>query len=522
VDEIRRLLASKQGRSVRMLFALVSIGSAWLYIASGASAALPLRHVRLSVHERKHVLSVNLSSAAGAKCSLRITAGHQKAAFTVWKVASNGKTLFKWDVPADAPSGKWKFSAFCEKRRVKHSAERTVRLRHKGADNGSLVDAYNGDSGKGGGNQSCQKIESGGSGQVCFINDPVASYIDPYAGADIGQCTWYAMGMRPDLDNITRGNAAQWLSEAQAAHVPTGSVPVVGAIAVNTTADVVNGKPVGHVAYVAGVTNGGATLILDEANLHYAGGVFLNVATPAADFQGYIYGGPAGSGPGTTPPTPTPNPTPPAGTYAETSGGSAHTWADYATAGGAGGPTLAAGQTVDVTCRVQGYTVSDGNNWWYQLASSPWNNTYYVTADTFYNNRATSGSLSNTPFVDDKVALCSTTPTPTPTTTTPSSPPPPPAPQTWGETAGSVAHTWTNYENAGGTEGPSVGDGQTVQIACRLTGFTVSDGNTWWYRIAQAPWSDSYYVSADAFYNNGATSGSLVGTPFVDTAVAVC
>jgi hypothetical protein len=59
----------------------------------------------------------------------------------------------------------------------------------------------------------------------------------------------------------------------------------------------------------------------------------------------------------------------------------------------------------------------------------------------------------------------------------PSPPPPPPAPQTWLETAGSVAHTWTNYTNAGGTEGPSIANGQTVAIACRLTGFAVADGS---------------------------------------------
>ena len=115
-----------------------------------------------------------------------------------------------------------------------------------------------------------------------------------------------------------------------------------------------------------------------------------------------------------------------------------------------------------------------------------------------------------------------TTPSPTTTTTTTGSTPPPPAPQTWAETAGGVAHTWTNYTNAGGTEGPSIGSNQTVQIACKVTGFRVADGNTWWYRIASAPWSNQFYVSADAFYNNGQTSGSLVGTPFVDPAVANC
>lgn len=96
------------------------------------------------------------------------------------------------------------------------------------------------------------------------------------------------------------------------------------------------------------------------------------------------------------------------------------------------------------------------------------------------------------------------------------------APPRWNETTGSTANTWTNYVNAGGTQGPTIGKNVTVQVSCRLTGFRVSDGNTWWYRIASSPWNDVYYVSADAFYNNGATSGSLKGTPFVDTSVRIC
>jgi hypothetical protein len=99
---------------------------------------------------------------------------------------------------------------------------------------------------------------------------------------------------------------------------------------------------------------------------------------------------------------------------------------------------------------------------------------------------------------------------------------PPPPPKTWAETAGGVAHTWTNYQNAGGSQGPSVAQYQTIQIACKITGFVVADGNPWWYRIAQTPWNNAYYVSADAFYNNGATSGSLKGTPWVDPAVPNC
>jgi hypothetical protein len=85
-----------------------------------------------------------------------------------------------------------------------------------------------------------------------------------------------------------------------------------------------------------------------------------------------------------------------------------------------------------------------------------------------------------------------------------------------------VSHTWTDYQNAGGNQGPDIQSNETVQIACKVTGFAVADGNTWWYRIASSPWNNGYYVSADAFYNNGETSGSLLGTPFVDPNVPNC
>jgi hypothetical protein len=54
----------------------------------------------------------------------------------------------------------------------------------------------------------------------------------------------------------------------------------------------------------------------------------------------------------------------------------------------------------------------------------------------------------------------------------------------------------------------------SVQIACKLPGFTVADGNTWWYRIE--PLNSEYYASADAIYNNSKTTGSLLNTPLVD------
>jgi len=114
-------------------------------------------------------------------------------------------------------------------------------------------------------------------------------------------------------------------------------------------------------------------------------------------------------------------------------------------------------------------------------------------------------------------------PAPTPSPSPPSSPSPSPPPAaTFDETTGSVVHTWTDYLDAGGDEGPEIPSNATVEIACRVTGFAVKDGNTWWYRIASPPWDGDYYGSADAFYNNGETSGSLLGTPFVDPNVPTC
>jgi RHS repeat-associated protein len=194
------------------------------------------------------------------------------------------------------------------------------------------------------------------------------------------------------------------------------------------------------------------------------------------------------------------------GGTAETAGSEAHTWSDYADAGGTEGPTIGGGATVDMACKVTGFRVADGNTWWYRISQAPWNNAYYVSADAFYNNGETSGSLLGTPFVDPNVPTCSE----------PSGSP------GHSETTGSEAHTWTNYSNAGGSEGPTIPGNDTIQIECKATGFAVADGNTWWYKIESAPWSGTYYVSADAFYNNGETSGSLLGTPFVDQAVPDC
>lgn len=393
--------------------ALASVGT----LATPSAFAARQTGVGASVHLSGRTLSVNVHGASYALCSIRVSSSQPATVLAPIRLGRTGHGTFRWAIPQPAPSGNVTLAISC--RRSRQTARHTVRLALL-TSSGTTEET----GGKGGEDVSCAPIATPPGGEACFSGDPFAVY---QHGEDVGQCTWYAAGMRPDLDGITTGDAGQWLNEARG-RKPEGTVPVVGAIAVNTTAD----GGIGHVAYVAGVKNGGATLILDEANLKYDGRVYLNIETPASEFQGYIYGGPAGNGPNSTPPpapeptppptpTPTPSPAPtpeatpspspepapaPAPTFAETSGSVVHTWTDYGDAGGSEGPEIPSNATVQIACKVEGFRVEDGNTWWYRIASSPWNGTFYASADAFYNNGQTSGSLKGTPFVDPAVPNC--------------------------------------------------------------------------------------------------------------------
>jgi surface antigen len=235
-------------------------------------------------------------------------------------------------------------------------------------------------------------------------------------------------------------NANGWGPDAQRRGYVVNSTPAPGSVAWS------NRGTYGHVAYVENVIGG--NVYIEEYNEHYDG-TYDSRTVPASTFTGYIHF--------KDQPPPASTPAPPAPITV----------------------TVAPPSTITPPTTTQPPTTTT---------------TTTVTAT-------------------------STTTSTTTTSTTTSTPPPP---TTWAETTGGVTHTWTNYSNAGGTQGPSIASNQTVQIACRVQGFAVADGDTWWYRIASGPWNGTFYASADAFYNNGQTSGSLHGTPFVDPAVAGC
>ena len=250
-----------------------------------ARAKSHARSARVSVIPSGHRLAVDIYAMAGGKCSLKVSAKRRSVMFTVWKLNRNGSGTIEWGVPKKAPSGTWMFVATCVKGKKTAVARAKIVLINHGSGNGSL--ASSGALGGGGDEQeSCANIVKEGpktvtGQQICFYGDPFATAA---YGNNTGQCTWYAAGVRPDVDPYDRYDASTWLTYAKG-HLPEGTTPQVGAIAVNV--------PGNHVAYVAGIEDGGSELILDEANVNYDGKVYLNIPTPTSEFTGYIYGSPA-------------------------------------------------------------------------------------------------------------------------------------------------------------------------------------------------------------------------------------
>ncbi|MCW2980479.1 MAG: domain containing protein [Solirubrobacterales bacterium] len=77
-----------------------------------------------------------------------------------------------------------------------------------------------------------------------------------------------------------------------------------------------------------------------------------------------------------------------------------NTFTNYHNASGMG-PAIAAGQWVEVSCKVYDPTIASVNpdGYWYRIASSPWNNGYYSPANTFMNGDPYGGPYThNTDF----------------------------------------------------------------------------------------------------------------------------
>lgn len=100
------------------------------------------------------------------------------------------------------------------------------------------------------------------------------------------------------------------------------------------------------------------------------------------------------------PQAPPPPPPPQTWLEQETPNHPVNTFTDYHNASGMG-PPIAAGQWVEVSCKVYDPTIASVNpdGYWYRIASSPWNNVYYSPANTFMNGDPYGGPYThNTDF----------------------------------------------------------------------------------------------------------------------------
>jgi surface antigen/chitodextrinase len=69
-------------------------------------------------------------------------------------------------------------------------------------------------------------------------------------------------------------------------------------------------------------------------------------------------------------------------------------------------------------------------------------------------------------------------------------------------------HTFRNYHNASG-QGPDIATGKWVKVSCKVHDPTIVSVNPdgYWYRIADSPWSNAYYAPANSFMNGDPPNG---------------
>ena len=250
-----------------------------------------------SASKRQHVILVRARTRPSAICRAVVRVRRVKVPLMRVKSDDRGQVAWRWLILPSSPSGTWRITVACRHDGLSGSASTSVLViteskRSKGpiGDPRSLHTPHGTLAGKGGG--------------VCGPFEP-------------GQCTCLAYQKRPDVYTtaVSHGVPAggrraagpefyvwdgeQWLVNAQRAGIPTGGQPVAGALAVW---GVPNSAAYGHVAYVEQVSSPTRVLI-SECNYDWHGSCRTIWENPqaAANFQGYVYGGPAGNGPGRSP-----------------------------------------------------------------------------------------------------------------------------------------------------------------------------------------------------------------------------
>jgi hypothetical protein len=156
---------------------------------------------------------------------------------------------------------------------------------------------------------------------------------------------------------------------------------------------------IGAAAVVLAAAIGGAATL--RSNGGSPGASKLSSPSPASPARGA-----STNATSATPTAPVTTTSPSGPTWTETTFSGSETFADFVNAGEPLGRSLAPAQGVQVSCRVKGFKVQDGDNWWYRLAASPWDGKYYASSDNFYNTPKPTGNPVNGVFYDERVPVC--------------------------------------------------------------------------------------------------------------------
>ena len=263
-----------------MLAAVVAGLLATAVVCPSTGSAAGGLHVRLSVSveglpRALNRITASVTATRGARCWLRVDEATHRRAFHSRR---RGRAVWRWVSSVAGAEGPWLFKATCRtgSRRAWWRFRTEPGLPRIG---GAFVSAP--------GIKGAEPLTplAPGPGTTCDTQGICfAADLEP-----VGQCTWYALGRRPDLDGVVSGDASHWLVAA-AGKAREANRPTVGALAVWAPHTGPAGAA-GHVAYVAAVR--GSRLLVDDSNWSPTPqSPRLEVHEhwlPAARVEGYIY-----------------------------------------------------------------------------------------------------------------------------------------------------------------------------------------------------------------------------------------
>ncbi len=269
-------------------------------IASTATAT-PRLNVRVLQPTLRHVsggsqvITVGARTTANAICAPSVVVYGRRTSLRSAETNSRGRVAWRWMILSTSPSGKWTLRVACSRGHQRGVGAISFRVHtHAGPHSGAIGDPQSeatvvgSPAGKGGG--VCGPFEPGQCTCLAYQKRSDVYYTAIAHGVPAG-------GTRAAGPTFYQWDGEQWLVNAQRGGIPTGSVPVPGALVVW---GVPNSAAYGHVAYVEAATSPTHVLV-SECNWDWKGDCRTIWENPQAvpSLQGYVYGGPAGNGPTT-------------------------------------------------------------------------------------------------------------------------------------------------------------------------------------------------------------------------------